>query len=119
MSSINHQRRHVLKSGLSLGIGSLVTSRIGFAESESLHFLDATEQAKLIKTGQVSALEMVMSAIERIELLNPKLNAVVTKSFEQAIDIAKSNPTNGPFAGVPYLVKDPVSYTHLTLPTTP
>ena len=46
MSSINHQRRHVLKSGLSLGIGSLVTSRIGFAESESLHFLDATEQAK-------------------------------------------------------------------------
>ena len=106
MSSINHQRRHVLKSGLSIGIGSLVTSRIGFAESESLHFLDATEQAKLIKTGQVSVLEMVMSAIERIELLNPKLNAVVTKSFEQAIDIAKSNPTNGPFAGVPYLVKD-------------
>ena len=73
MSSINHQRRRVLKSGLSLGIGSLITSRIGFAESESLHFLDATEQAELIKTGQVSALEMVMSAIERIELLNPCL----------------------------------------------
>lgn len=106
MGIINRQRRRVLKSGLSLGIGSLITSRIGFAESEPLHFLDATEQAKLIKTGQVSVLEMVMSAIERIELLNPNLNAVVTKSFDQAIDTAKLNPTNGPFSGVPYLIKD-------------
>jgi len=106
MNSINHQRRHVLKSGLSLGIGSLISTNIGFTKTEPLHFLDATEQAKLIRTGQVSVLEMVTSAIERIELLNPNLNAVVTKSFDQAIDIAKSNPINGPFSGVPYLVKD-------------
>ena len=90
MSSINHQRRHVLKSGLSLGIGSLVTSRIGFAESESLHFLDATEQAKLIKTGQVSALEMVMSAIERIELLNPNLNACLLYTSPSPRDRTRS-----------------------------
>ena len=106
MNSINHQRRHFLKSGLSLGIGSLISTNIGFTKTEPLHFLDATEQAKLIRTGQVSVLEMVTSAIERIELLNPNLNAVVTKSFDQAIDIAKSNPINGPFSGVPYLVKD-------------
>jgi len=106
MNSINHQRRHVLKSGLSLGIGSLISTNIGFTKTEPLHFLDATEQAKLIRTGQVSVLEMVTSAIERIELLNPNLNAVVTKSFDQAIDIAKSNPISGPFSGVPYLVKD-------------
>ena len=106
MNSINHQRRHVLKSGLSLGVGSLISTNIGFTKTEPLHFLDATEQAKLIRTGHVSVLEMVTSAIERIELLNPNLNAVVTKSFEQAIDIAKSNPISGPFSGVPYLVKD-------------
>ena len=106
MNSINHQRRHVLKSGLSLGIGSLISTNIGFTKTEPLHFLDATEQAKLIRTGQVSVLEMVTSAIERIELLNPNLNAVVTQSFDQAIDIAKSNPISGPFSGVPYLVKD-------------
>ena len=92
MNSINHQRRHVLKSGLSLGIGSLISTNIGFTQTEPLHFLDATEQAKLIRTGQVSVLEMVTSAIERIELLNPNLNAVVTKSFEQAIDSQNNNP---------------------------
>ena len=74
MNSINHQRRQVLKSGLSLGIGSLISTNIGFTKTEPLHFLDATEQAKLIRTGQVSVLEMVTSAIERIELLNPNLN---------------------------------------------
>jgi amidase len=106
MSSFNRQRRDILKSGLSLGVGSLIHPNISFAGTDPLHFLDATEQAKMIRSGQISALEMVMSAIERIELLNPDLNAVVTKSFEQAIDIAKLNPKGGPFSGVPYLVKD-------------
>ena len=79
MSSFNRQRRDILKSGLSLGVGSLIHPNISFAGTDPLHFLDATEQAKMIRSGQISALEMVMSAIERIELLNPGLNAVVTK----------------------------------------
>ena len=106
MPDINRKRRNILKSGLSLGLGSIINPNAVFASSDSLNYLDATEQARLIRTGEVSTLEMVMSAIERIESLNPNLNAVVTNSFDQAIDIAKTNPLGGPFSGVPYLVKD-------------
>ena len=45
------------------------------------------------------------AAIERIEALNPVLNAVVTPVFDQAVEVARAGPA-GPFAGVPYLLKD-------------
>ena len=77
--------------------------------SEDLSLLDATAQAELVRTGQVSAAELVTAAIERIEAVNPVLNAVVTPVFEraaeQAAGQARAAPA-GPFAGVPYLVKD-------------
>ena len=49
--------------------------------------------------------ELVEAAIERIEALNPTLNAVVTPMFERALRPRGRSPT-GPFAGVPYLLKD-------------
>src|SRR5262249_9737593 len=67
--------------------------------------LDAIAQAELVRTGQVTAAELVTAAIERIEALNPVLNAVVTPVFDQAAEAANTSP-GGPFAGVPYLVKD-------------
>ena len=70
-----------------------------------LALLDATAQADLVRTGQVSAAELVTAAIERIEALNPVLNAVVTPIFDQAAEVAQAGPA-GPFAGVPYLLKD-------------
>jgi Asp-tRNA(Asn)/Glu-tRNA(Gln) amidotransferase A subunit family amidase len=73
--------------------------------SEELALLDATAQAELVRTGQVSAAELVTAAIERIEALNPVLNAVVTPVFERAAEAARAGSA-GPFAGVPYLVKD-------------
>src|SRR5438034_827394 len=73
--------------------------------NEDLSLLDATAQAELVRTGQVGAAELVTAAIERIEALNPVLNAVVTPVFERAAEAARDGPA-GPFAGVPYLVKD-------------
>ena len=73
--------------------------------SDELALLDATAQAELVRTGQVSAAELVTAAIERIEALNPVLNAVVTPVFDRAAEAARAGP-EGPFAGVPYLVKD-------------
>jgi amidase len=73
--------------------------------SEDLALLDATAQAELVRTGQVSAAELVTAAIERIEALNPVLNAVVTPDFDRALEAAREGPA-GPFAGVPYLLKD-------------
>src|SRR5690349_555901 len=70
-----------------------------------LALLDATAQAELVRTGQVTAAELVTAAIERIEALNAALNAVVTPVFDQAVEAARTSPA-GPFAGVPYLLKD-------------
>jgi hypothetical protein len=53
----------------------------------------------------VTAPELVDWAIERIERLNPRINAVVTTIYERARKQAREIP-RGPFAGVPYLLKD-------------
>jgi amidase len=67
--------------------------------------LDATAQAELAGRGDATPVEMVEWAIERIERLNPSLNAVVTPTYDHALHMAGAGPT-GPFAGVPYLLKD-------------
>jgi amidase len=73
---------------------------------DELAFLDATAQADLVRTKAVTSLELVDAAIERIERLNPELNAVVTPLFEQARETAQGALPDGPFTGVPFLLKD-------------
>jgi len=65
--------------------------------------LDATAQAELVRTGEVSPRELVEAAIERVEALNGDLNAVIHPLFEKAL---ATEPADGPFRGVPFLVKD-------------
>src|SRR5437868_3264019 len=67
--------------------------------------LDAIGQAELVRRREVTPTELVTWAIERIEHLNPQLNAVVTLMFDQALAAAQLG-CSGPFAGVPYLLKD-------------
>src|SRR5271165_5526782 len=70
-------------------------------------WLDATAQAELVRSGQVTPAELANAAIERIEALDPSLNAVIHRRFERALDEA-SGPDlgDGPFRGVPFVVKD-------------
>src|SRR5690242_11297038 len=67
--------------------------------------MDATDQALLVRSGKVSALELLEAAIERIDALNPGVNAVVMEWFDHARSIAAGSPA-GPFGGVPFLLKD-------------
>lgn len=67
--------------------------------------LDATGQADLVRRGEATAVELVQAALERIAAVDPELGAVVDLDPDRALDDARSGPT-GPFAGVPYLVKD-------------
>jgi amidase len=69
-------------------------------------FLDATAQAELVRSGQASPLELVDAAIERVERLNGTLNAVVTPLYERARKAATGDLPDGPFRGVPFLLKD-------------
>lgn len=71
--------------------------------------LDATALAALIRHRHVTPIEAVDAAIERIERLNPALNAVVTPLYDSARRAAREPIPDGPFAGVPYLLKDAVS----------
>jgi hypothetical protein len=48
---------------------------------DEIALLDAVAQAELVRRGDVSAVELVESAIDRVERLNPALNAVVTPMF--------------------------------------
>jgi amidase len=68
--------------------------------------LDATAQAELVREKSVRPIELVEAAIARIERLNPKLNAVVTTMYDRARAEAAVAGSEGPFAGVPFLLKD-------------
>jgi amidase len=67
---------------------------------------DATGLALLIENGEVSTGAIIDTAISRIEALNPALNAVIVRTFEQALEAVKAGVPEGPLKGVPYLVKD-------------
>ncbi len=67
---------------------------------------DATALAALVRQKQIKPIELVDAAIEWIEYLNPTLNAVVTPMYEQARETATGRLPDGPFAGVPFLLKD-------------
>jgi amidase len=69
-------------------------------------FLDGTAQAELVRRKEVKPIELVDAAIERIERLNPTLNAVITPMYEEARRVASGPLPDGPFTGVPYLLKD-------------
>lgn len=66
---------------------------------------DLTGLAELVRSKQISALELIDEAIARVDVENPRINAVVTPMFEMARAAAKQ-PSPGPLSGVPYLVKD-------------
>ncbi|MFK7919905.1 MAG: amidase [Ilumatobacter sp.] len=76
-------------------------------------WLDATAQAELLTSGDVSAVELVDAAIERIEALDGPINAVVIQWYDDARAAAADVDTRraggeelAPFAGVPTLLKD-------------
>jgi amidase len=74
--------------------------------AEELAFKDACAQAELVRKKDLQPVELVNAAIERIERLNPKLNAVVTPMFDLARASALGKIPEGPFQGVPFLLKD-------------
>ncbi|MFT4584003.1 MAG: amidase [Gammaproteobacteria bacterium] len=68
--------------------------------------LDGLALAELVRTKQLTPLELVDEAIARCEAVNGRLNAVITNMFEHARTAARRPLGDGPFAGVPFLMKD-------------
>ncbi|MGH8796944.1 MAG: amidase [Caldimonas sp.] len=70
---------------------------------------DGLGLAALVRSGQTSAGELLDAACARIERLNPRLNAVVTPLYDAARAAIAPGPPQGPFSGVPFLVKELVA----------
>ena len=67
---------------------------------------DGTALAGLLRSGEVTAWELIDVAIRRLELVNPLVNAVVYRMDDEARAAVAGSPPSGVFAGVPYLAKD-------------
>ena len=73
---------------------------------DELDRLDGLGLGALVRKGDVSASELLDRAIARVEAVNPQINAVVLKHYDEArAQLAGATP-DGPFAGVPFLLKD-------------
>ncbi|HET6831759.1 MAG TPA: amidase [Solirubrobacterales bacterium] len=68
--------------------------------------MDATAQAELVSSGEASPAELVEAAIARSERVNPEINAVIHDLSAAARDAAEGDVPDGPFRGVPFLLKD-------------
>lgn len=75
---------------------------------DALGELDAVGLSEAIRVGWVSRADVVEAAIARAEAVNPILNALAYKAFDQARKIASANPSTGFFSGVPTFFKDNV-----------
>jgi amidase len=67
---------------------------------------DGLGLAELVRTGQIAPAELLDEAIARVEAANPRINAVVRTMYDQARETVRRGLGNGPFAGVPFLIKD-------------
>ena len=64
--------------------------------------LDGVGMATLVRKGEVKPSELIECAIARAEAVNPRLNAIVYKGYDDARAAAKAiNNVEAPFAGVP------------------
>ena len=75
---------------------------------DDLMFRPATELAEMVRSGEISARELVQTSLERIEELNPALNAFVDVDAEGALAAADAvgSGDERPFAGVPIAIKN-------------
>lgn len=78
---------------------------------------DGMGLAALVRQRQVTPVELCEEAIERIERINPALNALVTRMYDQSRRTALKPVIDSPFAGVPFLVKD-LSFAYAGVPMT-
>ena len=83
------------------------------AATNDLVFMNARELSTLIKSRKVSPVEVVRAYLDRIQELNPKINAFITVTGDQALDRARQAEKDiragkylGPLHGIPYAPKD-------------
>jgi len=75
-------------------------------KAEEFASFDGLGLAELVRGRHVSPSELLDAAVSQVEARNPELNAVVTKLYDHARFAIAAGLPDGPFTGVPYLLKD-------------
>lgn len=119
-------RRELIKRGAAASAGAAITLMKNNSTNAETPFSDLAAEydqydglglAELIAKREVTPLELLDAVRQRVEALNPKLNAFCALFFERAEAQIKNGLGNGPFKGVPFALKD--LGVHLSgLPTT-
>jgi amidase len=75
--------------------------------ADETRWLDATDQAELVSSNQITPLELLEAALDRAERINPSINALTWTWFDRARDEARALADSGqPLRGVPFILKD-------------
>ncbi len=117
---MNFARRDFLRKSAAFTLATTGVSLLGeyaaiariISKHSDLASYDALGLTELIIKKQISPLELVDDVIRRVERVNPKINAVLTKLFdvEKARERAKNGVGEGMFAGVPVMLKNLTQY---------
>lgn len=111
----NLTRRHfcALAGGIALGGALSGCSPKSEAPAGNLHYASLTDTADLIKTGEISPVDLTRSMFERIETVDPKLKSYAALMYDRAMATAikaeqeiVSGNYRGPMHGIPIAVKD-------------
>jgi len=116
-SQVNASRRRLLKTGaLAAAVMGLPRFRVhatGAGAADPVLATSTVQVAKMLRNGEISAVELVRKCYERIDAVNPLINAVVATCRERALAeaadadamLAAGKP-KGALHGVPFTVKD-------------
>lgn len=110
ISTQNAGRREFLNmlvaAGILAGCDQFVTPDSSVTPNDELRNFDAVELGKLVRKGELAPLGLVDRSINILEKLEPNINALTSRVFEEARNRARTMKLVGPFAGVPFLFKD-------------
>lgn len=67
---------------------------------------DALGLAELVRKREVTPQKLLDIAIRRAEEVNPQINAIVSKMYDEGMKMLTNFPADAPFSGVPFLIKD-------------
>lgn len=102
-------RRDLLASAAASGVLTATGWPVFAANADIAGLMRSTDAlglAALVKSGEVTPLELAQASVETALALDGALNAITTPMYEQALEKAAVMRPQGPFAGVPFLVKD-------------
>lgn len=86
-------------------------SSVALSSSDAICAMDAHAQADLVRRGDVAPETLLEAAMARIDALNPSLNAVSYKAYDEAARALETLDRKAPMAGVPCLLKASLEYT--------